>query len=175
MYLLVSRRSWYKVIMTGVKKEVDIYRDTPIRLLGYANEVGEAFRALTPIWFVRSTYGVASCYVVADTYDKANKMSKQPGASKRAVTHAALDTLVWQALASVMVPGFTINRVCAGSLVALARVVPKLPLNTRKWITTAVGLGCIPFIVHPIDTGVHYVMDNTMRKYMDLHFEPPHE
>ena len=26
--------------------EVDIYRDTPVRLLGYANEVGEAFRAL---------------------------------------------------------------------------------------------------------------------------------
>ena len=25
-------------------EEVDLYRDTPIRLLGYANEVGEAFR-----------------------------------------------------------------------------------------------------------------------------------
>ena len=25
-------------------KEVDIYRDTPLRLMGYANEVGEAFR-----------------------------------------------------------------------------------------------------------------------------------
>ena len=26
--------------------EVDIYRDTPLRYAGYANEVGEAFRAL---------------------------------------------------------------------------------------------------------------------------------
>ena len=26
------------------KKEVDIYRDTPVRFLGYANEVGESFR-----------------------------------------------------------------------------------------------------------------------------------
>lgn len=43
---------------------------------GYANEVGEAFRALTPLWFVRSTYGVSSAYVVADTYDKAKRMSK---------------------------------------------------------------------------------------------------
>ena len=25
-------------------KEVDIYRDTPVRFLGYANEVGESFR-----------------------------------------------------------------------------------------------------------------------------------
>ena len=34
--------------VTEEKKEVDIYRDTPVRLLGYANEVGEAFRALPP-------------------------------------------------------------------------------------------------------------------------------
>ena len=31
------------------EKEVDIYRDTPVRLLGYANEVGEAFRALVHV------------------------------------------------------------------------------------------------------------------------------
>ena len=30
-------------------KEVDIYRDTLVRLLGYANEVGEAFRALVHV------------------------------------------------------------------------------------------------------------------------------
>ena len=34
-------------------KEVDIYRDTPVRLLGYANEVGEAFRALVHVRSVR--------------------------------------------------------------------------------------------------------------------------
>ena len=55
-------------------KEVDIYRDTPLRLLGYANEVGEAFRALVSVKFVIGTYGVASAYVLADTYDKASKV-----------------------------------------------------------------------------------------------------
>ncbi|XP_045593967.2 mitochondrial fission process protein 1 [Procambarus clarkii] len=152
----------------AAEKEVDIYRDTPVRLLGYANEVGESFRALTPLWFVRATYGVSSAYVVADTYDKAKKISKQPGATQKAITHAAVDTLVWQALASVIIPGFTINRVCAASLFTMARTIPKVPLATRKWITTAIGLGCIPFIVHPIDNGVHFVMDNSVRKYMDL-------
>ncbi|XP_047476688.1 mitochondrial fission process protein 1-like [Penaeus chinensis] len=137
-------------------------------LVGYANEVGEAFRALTPLWFVRSTYGVASAYVIADTYDKSTKMSKQPGATQRAITHAAVDTLLWQAFASVIVPGFTINRVCAASLYTMAKIIPRIPLTTRKWITTAIGLGCIPFIVHPIDNGVHFVMDNSVRRYMDL-------
>lgn len=46
-------------------QEVDIYRDTPVRLLGYANEVGEAFRALVSVNWVRLSYGVASCYVVS--------------------------------------------------------------------------------------------------------------
>lgn len=161
--------------MAEEKKEVDIYRDTPVRLLGYANEVGESFRALTPIWFVRATYGVSSAYVVADTYDKASKMSKQPGATQRTVTHAAVDTLLWQALASVIVPGFTINRVCAASLLVLAKSLPRVPLATRKWVTTALGLGCIPFIVHPIDTGVHWAMDGTVRKYLDLSEQPNKE
>ena len=79
---------------------------------------------------------------------------------------AAFDTLVWQALASVIIPGFTINRICAASLYSLARVAPQVSLNARKWTTTAIGLGVIPFIVHPIDSLVHYGMDNTSRKWI---------
>jgi len=84
--------------------EVDIYRDTPLRYLGYANEVGEAFRALMHVRWVRATYGVASAYVLADTYDKGVKQSKEPGADTSKVAIAAVDTLLWQALASVIVP-----------------------------------------------------------------------
>merc|ERR1719266_981085 len=151
------------------KTEIDIYRDTPVRLLGYANEVGEAFRALVNVKAVYASYGLASAYVLADTYDKASKAKKQLGDKEGAMAKvgvAAFDTLVWQALASVIIPGFTINRICAASLFSLARVAPRVPLNTRKWITTAVGLGVIPFIVHPIDSLVHYGMDNTTRKWI---------
>ena len=59
---------------TDDQKEVDIYRDTPVRLLGYANEVGEAFRALINVKYVYASYGVASAYVLADTFDKASKV-----------------------------------------------------------------------------------------------------
>ena len=61
-------------VLKDGKQEVDIYRDTPVRLLGYANEVGEAFRALVSVKFVYASYGVASAYVLADTYDKASKV-----------------------------------------------------------------------------------------------------
>ena len=45
----------------------------------------------------------------------------------------------------------------------LARALPSVAENTRKWATTGLGLGVIPFIVHPIDSFVHLVMDNTTR------------
>lgn len=150
------------------KKEVDIYRDTPLRYLGYANEVGEAFRALVHVNWVKLSYGVASVYVLADTNDKAQKMSRSLPADDdsktKKVAFAAVDTLLWQALASVIIPGFTINRICAASLYTMGRAIPNVSLNSRKWATTAIGLGVIPFIVHPIDSFVHIAMDKTTRQ-----------
>lgn len=94
---------------------VDVFRDTPVRLLGkkiivwfvmislnircvlhsfhvrpisevksyfisytsgYANEVGESFRALVPVSLVRLSYAIATGYVIADTADKSWKMTK---------------------------------------------------------------------------------------------------
>lgn len=76
----------------------------------------------------------------------------EAGRSTR-VTVAVVDTFVWQALASVAIPGFTINRVCAASLYVLGTAT-RWPLTVRKWTTTAVGLLTIPIIIHPIDRWV---------------------
>ncbi|XP_021567087.1 mitochondrial fission process protein 1 isoform X1 [Carlito syrichta] len=136
--------------------ERDLYRDTWVRYLGYANEVGEAFRSLVPAAVVWLSYGVASSYVLADAIDKGKKAGEVPspeaGRSTR-VTVAVVDTFVWQALASVAIPGFTINRVCAASLYVLGTAT-RWPLAVRKWTTTALGLLTIPIIIHPIDRWV---------------------
>ena len=66
---------------------------------------------------------------------------------------AVVDTFVWQALASVAIPGFTINRVCAASLYILSTAT-RWPLAVRKWTTTTLGLLAIPVIIHPIDRWV---------------------
>uniref|UniRef100_A0ABI7YH98 Mitochondrial fission process protein 1 n=1 Tax=Felis catus TaxID=9685 RepID=A0ABI7YH98_FELCA len=135
--------------------ERDIFRDTWVRYLGYANEVGEAFRSLVPAAVVWLSYGVSSSYVLADAIDKGKKAgdvrSPETGRSTR-VTVAVVDTFVWQALASVAIPGFTINRVCAASLYILGTAT-RWPLSIRKWTTTALGLLVIPVIIHPIDRG----------------------
>ena len=43
---------------------------------GYANEVGEAFRAQVHVNVVRASYGVASAYVIADAVHKGGQAAK---------------------------------------------------------------------------------------------------
>ncbi|CAH0548756.1 unnamed protein product [Brassicogethes aeneus] len=148
-------------------KKTDLYRETPVRYLGYANELGEAFRAFLGSKLVNVTYGIASLYVLADTTDKSIQAHKTHFDEKnhvKKVIFTTADTLIWQFLASVIIPGVTINRVCATSNYLLKKV-EKLPKNNRKYLVTAIGLVTIPFIIHPIDNMVDDLLDVSLRKF----------
>lgn len=82
------------------------------------------------------------------------------GATKKTFFVAG-DTLMWQMLASVVMPGVTINRLCAVSNFLLQ----KLPSATKKWSVTTIGLTAIPFIIKPIDDLVDKILDGSLRKY----------
>uniref|UniRef100_A0A670ZPH3 Mitochondrial fission process protein 1 n=1 Tax=Pseudonaja textilis TaxID=8673 RepID=A0A670ZPH3_PSETE len=150
----------------------DLYRDTWVRYLGYANEVGESFRALVPVSVVWASYGVATTYVTADAVDKGKKANPQEGGRAMQAAVAMVDTFIWQGLASVAIPGFTINRICAGSLYLMGSLT-RWPLPVRKWTTTAVGLTAIPFIIKPIDRSVDFLMDSSLRKLYKSNKKPP--
>lgn len=83
------------------------------------------------------------------------------GASKK-TAYVAVDTLTWQMLASVVLPGITINRLCAASNFFMKNTLTK---TARKWTVTAIGLSAIPFIIKPIDDFVDKILDETIRKY----------
>lgn len=80
------------------------------------------------------------------------------------VAYTTTDTLLWQLLASVVIPGLTINRVCATSNYLL-KENRKMPTAIRKWTVTGIGLVAIPFIIRPIDSFVDHILDNSIRKY----------
>ena len=83
---------------------------------------------------------------------------------KKKVRWAIADTLVWQGLASVAIPGFTINRICALSHFILGKK-SSLSLPVRKVVVTTIGLACIPFIIKPIDRSVDYLLEHTLRRW----------
>ncbi|XP_006622405.1 mitochondrial fission process protein 1 [Apis laboriosa] len=146
-------------------KEINIYRDTPIRYLGYANEIGEAFRPIIPQSIVWFSYTVASGYVLADTINSGfNTYSNTVTTKSKNVLLSMTDTLLWQSFASVIIPGYTINRVCAA-----VQFIQKKSNNTHlknRWIPTLIGLAAIPIIIHPIDNLVEEIMNITYRKWI---------
>ena len=86
-----------------------------------------------------------------------------PSVRSSKVAAAVVDTVVWQGLASVAIPGFTINRICWASG-KLLQAATSLPTPARRWAVTAIGLGSIPFIIKPIDHSVDYMLDNSLRR-----------
>ena len=158
------------------EKKYNIFRDSLLRYAGYANEVGESFRYQFPR-FVVPTYCISFGYVFADAattgYDtwneyKLNNDKHNPGAAISRETKTAIrtmDVLLWQSLASVMIPGATINTIVKASRFAVARSPITLAASLQKWIPTGVGLGSIPLIIHPIDQAVDVLLDNTTRQW----------
>ncbi|XP_014250767.1 mitochondrial fission process protein 1-like [Cimex lectularius] len=145
------------------KDDNDMFRSSKLRYLGYANEFGESFRNFIGPKAVGFSYLLSSAYVIADTGAKASDTWKahgnKPGRGKQAFK-TGLDVLTWQSLASVIIPGFTINRI-----VALTRAIAcKTSFGGQgRLISSAAGLAAIPYIIKPIDEFVDIVMDDYVR------------
>ena len=161
----------------GEPSEKDIWRDTPVRLLGYANEVGESFRPIFPKFLVPS-YALAIGYTFCDCADKGKKAYKaENNKITQLVIASSIDALVWQLLASVAIPGFMINRIVhlsekqINKRYASGAKIRGLPV---KYVPIFLGLSTIPFIVEPIDHFTTVMMNHTLRKFLALHKQGPH-
>ena len=82
----------------------EAYREGPVRLLGYANEVGESFRPLVPRSAVLSTYAVATAYVATD----AEWRSRQPSSGRSKLVEAG-DTVRLAFTSSLCAPNPTLT------------------------------------------------------------------
>lgn len=153
------------------KKSFNIFRDSSLRYLGYANEVGESFRYQYPRFVVPSyviAFGYCCCDAVSSGYREFNNSnvekdinSSMINDSKKEAAIAAFDTLLWQSLASVAIPGGTINVIVRATRFVASKSIPSIAKNSP----TVAGLISIPIIIHPIDQFTDYLMDNTIRQY----------
>ena len=165
----------------GAASAPDVFRDSPLRYAGYSNEVGEAFRPLITRHWVHFSDAVAVAYVLGDTADKSARAARdidrrvtRLAAAKRfadaealrdtkarAVAISAADTLLWQGLASVAIPGATVNVIVRAA--TWAGRSARLSKALMQVVPTATGLCAIPLIIHPIDRGVDYALDRWAR------------
>lgn len=154
----------------------NVFRDSPLRFAGYANEVGESFRYQFPK-LVTPSYVVAFGYCLADavttgwsTWDHLQKKSCQAESETiRETLVATADTLLWQCLASVLLPGATINGIVRMSRFAVMQSPMQFSPVIKSWAPTFIGLGSIPFIVSPIDSAVDFMLEETTRKWWTVY------
>jgi len=142
--------------------------------MGYCNEIGESFRYQFPR-FVVPSYILSFGYVGADALttgyreycsEDASKDDKTISSREYRAAVATFDTLLWQSLASVMIPGLAINVIVKASRFGVARSPFSLPALISKWLPTATGICSIPLIIHPIDDFVDFTLDNSTREWL---------
>ena len=163
--------------------EYNVFRHSLLRYAGYANEVGESFRYQFPR-FVTPSYVVAFGYCIADSFmtgwttwnHRPKGIIKEEDSSAWSDTvRATADTMLWQTLASVMIPGAMINLIVKASRVAVLKSPLALPHVLSQWLPTVAGLGSVPLIVRPIDDAVDVLLDHTARQWWPEHASPKHK
>lgn len=156
-----------------------------LRPLAYVSEVGESFRSKIPSFAVKGAYALSIGYVGVDTIvhtiNVNSKLLHNPDITieerqKRVAINFA-DKAVWHTCASMVLPALTIHTIVKysnkGFLYGLPKMMPSIKNLVPKssWAAVFVGLGSIPFIIHPLDHLTDYVMDNTVRKLYCEHLE----
>lgn len=174
------------------EKKVDIYRDTILRYAGYLNEIGEAFRPVVPSYVVSLSYVLAITYVLADARSKGSECVEIPANQgiQGCGVAAIIDTLAFQFIASIIIPGTIINRwvtLCSyltfkgldisSLLASTLHVDHGAVLRTAFGVDiscdtiasscpTTLGLVLIPLIVAPIDALTEKFLDEVTRPFL---------
>ena len=154
----------FKIYSTAYKN-VDPYRETSLRYMGYANELGEAFTTYLPEWGLPASYCIAASYVIFDTIDKGEKAYQGAEEEDKIVDtlRISTETLTWQMLASVFWPGSIIRVIVnmAASIISSSNMDDN---QVMHFLPTLIGISAIPMIVKPIDSTVDKIMEGSISK-----------
>src|SRR6056300_479247 len=158
----------FKIYATAYKN-VDPYRETSLRYMGYANELGEAFTSYLPDWGLPASYCVAASYVMFDTIDKGQKAFDAAEEEDKIIDtlRISTETLTWQMLASVFWPGSIIR--------VIVNMAAQVSGDEHHLLPTLVGLAAIPAIVKPIDTTVDKLMETSISKVINGEIKTPED
>ena len=156
-------------IYSTAYKNVDPYRETSLRYMGYANELGEAFTSYLPEWGLPASYCIAASYVMFDTIDKGQKAFDAAEEEDKLTDtlRISTETLTWQMLASVFWPGSIIR--------VIVNMAAHMAGDDHQFLPTLVGLAAIPLIIKPIDATVDKLMETSITKVINGEIKTPED
>jgi len=160
----------HKKAQKNIIRYIDPYRETSLRYMGYANDLGEAFTPYLPDWGLPASYSIAATYVLFDTIDKGQKAYETAEEIDRIkdTLRASVETLTWQLLASVFCPGSIIHVIVSATATLLARCHLD-DVSSLHFLPTFMGVLAIPIIIKPIDETIDKFV-NDVKTTESVHF-----
>lgn len=126
-----------------------------MRYNAYASEVGEAFRPVAKPFYVKMAYGISWTYVLGDVTYLGYQKHKE-NCSNEVIAVSVANRLVFQTLASMLLPALFIHKQVALSGILFRRIG-----RFQRWGPTVSGLMFIPLLPYIFDHPVEYVVDKT--------------
>jgi fission process protein 1 len=124
------------------------------RYVAYTSDVGEAFRPVVDVRYVRAGYAISWAYVLTDVSLQSHWARQRGDDPVRAGAHAA----VFQSLGSMIVPALIIHSVVHQTEKVFHRMG-----RYQRWGPTSMGLAVVPFLPYiadrPIETAVDFCFD----------------
>eukprot|EP01125_Pyxidicula_operculata_P005387 TRINITY_DN1920_c0_g1_i1.p1 TRINITY_DN1920_c0_g1~~TRINITY_DN1920_c0_g1_i1.p1 ORF type:complete len:188 (-),score=21.93 TRINITY_DN1920_c0_g1_i1:75-638(-) len=125
------------------------------RYMAYVSDVGEAFRPIVHPRVVTAAYAMSWSYVIGDVAYEGYKEHKEGGTAME-VTRTVISRGIFQSVASMALPAFTIHSVVNVSRKAFDKVG-----KFQKWGPSAMGIGIIPALPFMFDHPVEWVVEKT--------------
>ncbi|RUS77870.1 hypothetical protein EGW08_014383 [Elysia chlorotica] len=137
-------------------KVPDPFLEQPLRSLGYGIAVGVAIRYRFCHDLVLSCNAVAGGFIIGHAIHRGFNLNKSD------MMIGMVDALINDSLASVLIPTFVTYTVC-GSTRECLRNLSGVPKGIYKWAPLTLGLCLLPIMMPPIDRGVCWFMNETVR------------
>ncbi|XP_037916182.1 mitochondrial fission process protein 1-like isoform X1 [Hermetia illucens] len=134
----------------------DPLRNTVLRYAGYAGVVAELFVCTFSRRTLRISQHVTTGYILADVATKTVENFETCQQKSRSVW-TLVDTLLWQSMATLLIPGFAAPRI--NNLLAKL-----LKGKSSDHIPPIVAAASLLVLSKPIDSAVDQLLDNTLRK-----------
>lgn len=141
-----------------------------IRYVGYTSDIGESFRPVVSPAIVRAGYGISWAYLLGDVGYEGYKAKIVRGEDNTNVGLLVVRRSVFQAVATMALPAFTIHSVVKYSGRLMHNV--KNP-RVKGWGPTFLGLATVPALPYLFDHPVEHVIDAVFDKAEELAFGAP--
>ncbi|KAG8796783.1 hypothetical protein FRC12_000033 [Ceratobasidium sp. 428] len=135
------------------------------RYVAYTSDIGEAFRPVVPPAIVTAAYGVSWLYLAGDvSYETYKARRKGPSPIEAAnfseptrLTILATQRAVFQSIASMALPAFTIHTIVRQATKAFVNVKN---IRVKAWGPTFTGLAVVPLLPYMFDHPVEHATDS---------------